>query len=377
MVLLAVPSLAQVRVTVRAPLAAAPMIGTPVLLSPALGAAPSLSAPLLTTPLLAPTALPVSPAQDSAPAPQSSEQAAASAAKLFDGSAPLAARDDGALPVPAPLPASLSVADPKDSAWLASVVAAASESKTGRRVLKQIDALLKKRGRPLTMVVTTLGANNGEYVYDWEMVRMGAHYRKGEPAAAAPILIHELLHVVQKEHGLPTDALELELEAFAVTLMVYHELGLPLPPRSFEKEVDKNFRKPLAEYVDWLAERYPANLSIRDSLEHYTAALEERVEEEEASLARLETRLAKQQAIIKGMRDSGQPEESTRSYEADLLGPIKLQIKDNLASLKWAQRDLDLLSSPEGLARYRAYYRRVMSLLRRYHKTYAQRYPKP
>lgn len=391
LLLLALPSFAQVRVSLHAPITASPMIRMPALPSLSLGAAavlPTLSAPTLSAPALsaAPlplpamgaqdfTALPASAERDSTPAPQSPEQSSAAGAQLFDGAASLAGSADSAVPV-APLPASISVADPKDAAWLASVIAVARQSRTGRRVLKQIDGLLKTRGRPLTMVVTTLGANNGEYVYDWEILRMGAHYRKGEPAAAAPILVHELLHVVQKEYGLPTDALELELEAFAVTLMVYHELGLPLPPRSFEKQVDKNFRGPLKDFVSWLAKEYKTNLSIRDGLEAYQETLEERAESEESSLKRLEKRLAKQEAIIQGMRDSGQPSEMIKTYAAEQLGPIKLKMMETRANLKWARRDLDLLSTPEGVARYRAYAARVNALLRRYQKTYAERYPK-
>lgn len=355
--LLALPSFAAVRVTLRAPLAPAPAIMTlPLILPatlPAVGLTGGSLAPALAPLLLSPAAPPVMNVL-AAPAAQSSERSFAGGAYSLDGS----------------LPASFSVADKEDSAWVAAVIEAARASRTGRRVLKKIDELHQQRGHPVTIVVTRLEANMGEYDYDWEMVRMGAHFRKGTPAEAAPVLIHELLHVVQKEGGLPVDAIELELEAFGVTLKMIDELGLPFKPRSFERQVYKNFRRPLPEFVAWLTEQYSGSQSLRSGIKAYLKTLAEQEEAAQSAIARLEKRKAKQEAIIKAMRKSGQSKKVIKAYSLGQLAPIKAKLIEKRAILDWIHRDIDLLSTPEGAARYRAYSRRVMAMLRRYQKTY-------
>lgn len=268
-------------------------------------------------------------------------------------------------------PRYLSIADPAHGRWLGEVVRAAWTSRTGRRVLSQVARLSNQRGRPISVFLTDLRANNGEYVYDWDMIQLGQHYLKKDPVEAAPTLVHELLHVVQKSLVLPTDAIEMELEAYMVTFDVMRELGVPFEKGSFYKSAYRKFQGPLPEFVKWLTKEYSGNYSLIGSrLSKYVAALEKRRDKYRRSLARLDKRIASTRKAIEEMARTGQDAAAIETYRGDALAKLEMDKRQEELNLSWVERDLKMLATPDGRERYRAYARRVMSYTRKVHARY-------
>ncbi|MBI4346010.1 MAG: hypothetical protein HY553_04105 [Elusimicrobia bacterium] len=270
------------------------------------------------------------------------------------------------------LPPYLSIADPAHAKWLADVTAAAWKSKAARRVLAQADELSRGRGRPITVFVSELRANNGEYVYDWDMVQMAKHYLKKDPVEAAPTFVHELLHVVQKAQLLPTDALEMELEAYLVTFEVMRELGLPFEKNSFYRNAYNKFRGgTVPEFVKWLTESYETNIPLAGSrLSAYVKELEKRREKTKRRIVRWERKIKASVDAIAEMERTGQDARAIEVYRVDALAKLELQRRDEKANLQWIERDLAMLATEAGRERYRAYSRRVLDYARRLHARY-------
>ncbi len=265
----------------------------------------------------------------------------------------------------------LSIADPEHKAWLTDVIRIAWGSKTARRVLVQAEQLARARGRPISILVSDLRANNGEYVYDWDMVRMGRHYVKRDPVDAAPTLIHELLHVVQKAQILPTDALEMELEAYMVTFEVMRELGVPFEKNSFYKQAYAKFKGPLPEFIDWLAKEYDGNIPLVHSrITTYVAELEKRRDKTKRRIARWSRKIAASLAALDEMVRTGQDPRAIEVYKSDALAKLYSSRETEQQNLAWLERDLKMLSTDEGRRRYRAYARRVMDYTRSVHRRY-------
>lgn len=311
------------------------------------------------------------------------EAAALAASALFDGATLRRAPETVQPLLPFPefkqladppasgLPKFLSVANPEHADWIGSVVREAWRSKTGRRILRDAAMLSAGLGRPITVVVADLRANNGEYVYDWDAVRMGHHYLKKDPAEAAPTLVHELLHVVQKSHILPTDAFEMELEAYGVTFEVMRELAVPFAQGSFYRKAYLKFHGPLDAYVKWLLDEYDNNRSVIGSrLSAYIEELEKARDKSKRKLARLDKKIAQALAVVAEMERTGQDPRSIEHYRIDIIGQLALNRRSEAQSLGWAERDLDLLASETGRERYRKYSKRVLEYTRRLHARY-------
>lgn len=309
-------------------------------------------------------ALPAQAANDA-----SFEQRSADASKSFDNAKPKdeAVRPPGGGSVPPSdgVPSYLSVPNPEDRPWAAAVFKAAMESPTGRKVLARIEKLTREQGRPLTLVVLDLRSNNGEYVYDWEVVRMASRYRKLDPQLAAPIVVHELLHVAQKADGLPVDAVEMELEAHLITLRVIRELGVPLMPGSFEEGAHKALKKSAAKFVQYVVDAYDNNRPLgQGGLKAYVKWVEESRAKAAKRVAKLEKRLARERGIVDAMKDSGQPAEMISKYEREVVGDLELKLLIERNGLAWNERDLRILATPEGAARYRSFAARVRRMIR-------------
>lgn len=284
------------------------------------------------------------------------QDAASFAGQAFDGGAPRTPE----------LPSYLNVADEGHRLWVAAIVEAARQSATARRILRGVEAMVARRGRPVIIAVESLRSNNGEYVYDFEVVKMAAGYRSKEPRQAVHTLIHELLHVVQKDMVLPVDALEMELEAHIVGVKVMRELGLKPEKGSFELLVDRHFRKGgLKDLAAWLAKEYAVNISLAEGIEAYMAVLFERVDKSERRLARLAKALKGKRAVLESMIAVGQPEAMIEGYRLDEVGPVERKIREETLAMGWAMRDLELLASPEGRARAVAFGKKVRRWLRR------------
>ncbi|MEK7743628.1 MAG: hypothetical protein AAB578_04505, partial [Elusimicrobiota bacterium] len=62
-----------------------------------------------------------------------------------------------------------------------------------------------------------------------------------------------------------------------------------------------------------------------------------------------------------------QPEEEVRGYERDVVAPAAAELRREGETRARIETDLALLKDPASLQRYRAYARRVRSLIRRAH----------
>ncbi|MEK9145323.1 MAG: hypothetical protein AAB339_06920 [Elusimicrobiota bacterium] len=297
--------------------------------------------------------------------------ASAASAAAFDGSGiEIPAQD--ASPVQAAaseLPSYLAVADAEDRRWIRSALSAAAKSRTARRVLSQVAAMSKAQGRPVMVEFADLRSNNGEYVYDWGMLRMGLSYKKLAPELSAPVFIHELLHAVQRFNRLPTDAVEMELEAHVVTIQVAKELGIRFKKGEFSREAEHLLRESPEAFTGYVAASYADNLGFGtgQGVAEFERRLLKLLGRSKARALRLESVLSHRQATLGRMRESGQPEEEVRSYERDVVAPAAAELRREGETRARLEADLALLKDPASLQRYRAYARRVRSLIRRAH----------
>jgi hypothetical protein len=214
-----------------------------------------------------------------------------------------------------------------------------------------------------------LRSNNGEYVYDWGMLRMALSYKKLAPEAAAPVFIHELLHAVQRFHRLPTDAVEMELEAHVVTIQVARELGLRFPKNDFSRKAEELLRESPEAFIQFVASSYSDNLGFGagQKIAEFERRLFDLHARSTARIRRLESKLSRRQATLERMKESSQPEDEVRSYERDTVGPVAAEMRREEETRSRIETDLALLRDPASQDRYRGYARRVMALLRRAH----------
>lgn len=267
---------------------------------------------------------------------------------------------DGSSAAPAAASGGLHAMRADDEPWLASVVGELMRTRTGRRVLRGISRLEERRGYPVIVEVARI-SNNGEFRYDSDILVMDASHRRSEPALTAPILAHELQHVLQRSMELPTDALELEIESYTVENRVWGELGLSPPQGSFAAQARKRLLRGVEVFVPWLARQYKNNFALYG---HAMGEFSRRVSEQrERALRRVERakkdiRLAEK--AISVMRASGMPEQAVAAHAREALDPARRRLKEAQVSLAWCERDLALLADETGRARLRAFSRGVI-----------------
>jgi hypothetical protein len=298
--------------------------------------------------------------------------AAAAAAAVFDGSRLEVPSQDAPLvrAAAAELPPYLAVADPEDRRWIQAALSAAARSRTARRVLAQVAAMSKAQGRPVMVEFANLRTNNGEYIYDWGMLRMALSYKKLAPETAAPVFVHELLHAVQRFHRLPADAVEMEIEAHVVTIQVARELGLRFSKGDFSHEAEKLLKMSPRDFTEFVAASYSDNLGFGagQKIAEFERRLLKLRGRSKARIRRLESALSRRQATLSRMRESGQPEDEVRSYERDIVEPAAAELRREGENRSRIETDLALLKDPASQDRYRTYARRVMALVRRAHR---------
>ncbi|MBI4423151.1 MAG: hypothetical protein HY554_05460 [Elusimicrobia bacterium] len=251
---------------------------------------------------------------------------------LWDGARP---SDTAAPDVLAGPPRFLQV-ERRDQAFVSAAVAAARRSPTGRRILERIDALARRRGRPVRVAVRPLKGEWGAYDYIRDVLELHAGFRS-EPELAAPTLAHELQHVLQHEAGVPAEALEMELEAHLVSIEVMRELGIAPSPETFDAVALRQLERGVEDYIRWMQGQLPAKLLLIGS---GFAALEDQLDTEASEL---------EQRLDRG------------------AGKILA------ARLDWTLRDLQLVRSAAGRRRYRGFARRVVARLGRAHRRLEQR----
>lgn len=292
-----------------------------------------------------------------------SEKAAAQAGALFDGTA---AAPDAETPVPpvtapaAPLGSGLHMARVEHDSWLTAVVGVLSGSRTGRRVLRDIDALAAKRGRPVMLDVKAIG-NNGEFRYDSDLLVMDSAHLKRDPFQSAPILAHELQHVLQRALELPVDALELEIESYTVESRVWSELGIEPEVGSFARMARQRLLKDAPAFVKWLGEQYKNNIALYGStMDEYVARLEKNLARAKRAEAQTRRKMAAVERVMESMRANGMSEEAIAAHRREDLEPLERSLRDNLVNRAWTERDLLRLSEPVIQERFRAYSRGVI-----------------
>ena len=298
-------------------------------------------------------AKPVEPAKEAAP-----EQAAAAAGALFDGTA--AAPPTAPVPPAAPLGTGIHMARAEHDAWLADAVGTLALSRTGRRVLRDIDALAARRGRPILLDVKPIG-NNGEFRYDSDMLIMDSGHLKRDPFQSAPIVAHELQHVLQRAMELPVDALELEIESYTVESRVWTELGVEPAAGSFARDARKRLKKDVPGFVKWLSKQYKDNIPLYDStMEEYIARLEKNLVKAEKADARTRKKIKALERVLESMKKNGMKDEAIAAHRREDLEPLERSLLDGAVNRGWIERDLRRLKEPAIRESFRAYARGVI-----------------
>ena len=177
----------------------------------------------------------------------------------------------------------------------------------------------------------------------------------------APILAHELQHALQRAQGLPSDALELEIESYTVESRVWSELGVEPPKGSFGASARRLLLKGIEFFVPWLAKEH------KDDIQLYGGTMAKYVQKVEKSRATTLKRIVRAEKDIKSaegaqvkMRAAGMPEEAIAAHAREELEPAQRRLRDARMTLGWHDRDLALLVDEAGRARFRAYSRGVI-----------------
>ena len=327
---------------------------------------PENAAPSVARPLKA-ASIPESPVLDSDPQPTrelSSENEAANAGASFDGTA-VAPTVDPVSPPPAsaapaaPLGSGLRMARSEHEAWLNSVVELLSITRTGRRVLRDIDAFALRRGIPILLDVKPIG-NNGEFRYDSDMLIMDSGHLKRDPYQSAPILAHELQHVLQRGLELPVDALELEIESYTVESRVWSELGIEPDANTFARDARKQLRKDFPGFVKWLSEQYKTNIPLYGStMDAYIEKLEKNLKKAKKSEAQTRKKIRVLERVLDSMRANGMSEDAIAAHHREDVEPLERSLRDGAVNRGWIERDLMRLKEPAIAAQFRAYARGV------------------
>lgn len=265
------------------------------------------------------------------------------------------------------------IADPAHASALAAMLEAAEDSATGRAALTKLKAMLRSRKRPLVFEFTRQ-INSHAYV-DWEtdVVRLGTSMLKEDPAHAAPVLIHELTHVLQKSRRLPYHAFELELEAFIVTLKVARELGVKYKRGDFMAATQKKFGGDLDEFIDWLHAGHDQKENFRllsGSRDEFLAKLEERLSGAAKTVASASRTVDKRQATYEQMKGAAYLPDALENYRRQELAPAQEKLRSAQRGYALVERDLKLLRSVNGYVRYRRFADDVRAMAKRLHDSW-------
>lgn len=324
--------------------------------------APSVAHPVKAASIPAP-AVPVAspqPARES-----SSENEAANAGALFDGaavtpSATSVTPPPAIAPPAAPLGSGLRMARSEHEAWLTSVVGLLAGTRTGRRVLRDIDRVASVRGVPVMLDVKPIG-NNGEFRYDSDLLVMDSGHLKMDPLHSAPILAHELQHVLQRAMELPADALELEIESYTVESRVWSELGVEPEAGSFARMARARLLKDTPGFAKWLGEQYKSNIALYGStMEAYIAELETKLKSSLSSEAKTRRKIKAVERVLASMSANGMSEDAIAAHRRGDLEPLERSLRDAAVNRGWIERDLVRLAEPMIRERFRAYARGVI-----------------
>lgn len=239
---------------------------------------------------------------------------------------PLAAGiDDGPLSVEPSAPW-LRLEDPRHQAALERALDVARATRAGRLALETAEKVLAAQGRDLPVLVESLGRNYGEYDYVEKNMRLhSALFKRGRETDLAGTIVHELTHVAQHAEGIPSNALEMEIEAHLQDLDMLAELGQEPPPNTFARQLWEALREGPRPFVELLQAAVPGTVYLGDM---------------------------KMDDVLEQLEQDLDDQQGKKSKSAAGLAEV-------------IERDLDLLRSPEGQASYKAFSRRVRALLKR------------
>lgn len=262
-------------------------------------------------------------------------------------------------PPAAPLGSGIRMARSEHEPWLASVVDLLSITRTGRRVLRDIDALALRRGVPILLDVKPIG-NNGEFRYDSGLLIMDSGHLKRDPYQSAPILAHELQHVLQRGLELPADALELEIESYTVESRVWSELGIEPDAHTFARDARKQLLKDFPGFVKWLGEQYKTNIPLYGStMDAYVSKLEKNLAKAKKSEAKTRKQIKALERVLESMKANGMSEDAIAAHRREDMEPLERALRDGAVNRAWTERDLARLKEPAIAERFRAYARGV------------------
>lgn len=156
--------------------------------------------------------------------------------------------------------------DREHSAALERAIQLARGTVSGRRAFDAAEKALAGEGRTLPVVVKDLGRNWGEYDYLDGRLRLHERlFQKGREAELAGTLAHELLHVAQHAAGLPSNALELEIEAHLQDMALMEELGLTPPPHTFSSQLAEALKKGPKAFIELIQMAVPGSPFLGES----------------------------------------------------------------------------------------------------------------
>jgi hypothetical protein len=245
------------------------------------------------------------------------------------------------------------LATPRDADFvrLGSIVAAAQGSPAGGKILKAALALTRQQGKPIQVRFHELKGNLGEYDYLEHVLYLNRSYADGDARLGAATLVHELLHILQHAEGVPSEALEMELEAHVVTLQVLHDLGVPASREgSFSATAERKLRQSPEAFEEWMAGQLPGKLRLNQGA---AAAVEDLKQERDEIMESIED-------LEEAYADQPTAQAKGRLAKA----------QQNLAAV---QADIKVLKSASGRAAYRKLAARTQALMKSYHRALLQR----
>ena len=266
----------------------------------------------------------------------------------------------GASATPAPMPSYLSVANPADAVQLAGILHAAQAAPTAVAVLASVARAAEVRGRPFVIEVVKM-KESGTYNLDWGILSLRRGDLKDGPRANVATLIHELQHLLQTQHELPSNLLETELESYVVDFRVSREMNEKPKRGSYDERAQAAFKNGLEPFMDYLRKEYPEDAQLHKTRSRdYEAHLRRGLTASTAKLERLEKERTANVLVLEQMKNLGSSRDELKNYHQDTIAPLDAKISTTSRVVKWALKDIALLTSPELRTKARAYARSVI-----------------
>ena len=229
-------------------------------------------------------------------------------------------------------------------ARLKEVIALARRTPTGREVVRKIKKLSSQAGN-FPVVFSSLGRNLGQYNYAYQTLELDRKFLHEDIRLSVSTLIHEMTHILQHSQNVPAESLEMELEAYLVHIKTLRELKMPVKDwEPFSQQAFKLIKSDPQKYIDWMAEQHPGKFLLKNGNAEELAEFQEQ-------------ELERQDKLINNLNQK--IEESPQNTA------LRKKKKRAKIILSWIERDIALLRSRKGVARYRQFSKRVHSLLRR------------